>query len=67
MLISNFSHLLMNKPPLGKLLTGHLGAPPTQVSFWLEIEAVKALDAKQPLGPFASNSDSRLVSNAWLP
>lgn len=27
------------------------------MSYWLEMEAVKAQDAKQPLGPFVSNSD----------
>lgn len=29
-----------------------------EVSYWLGMEAVKDEDAKQPLGPFASNSDN---------
>lgn len=35
--------------------TGHVGA---QVSYQLGREVVKAQDTKQPLGPFASNSEN---------
>lgn len=43
-----------------------LGALLPRVSYWLEMETVKAQDTKQPLGPFVSNSDN-LSATPWLP
>lgn len=61
-LISHVAHLLLVKEPPGEV-GGHLRYGTqviwgTQGSYWLGMEAVKAKDTKQLLGPFACNSDN---------
>lgn len=64
MQISNVAHLLMNRPPVGKLLRSLRG--PTELMAWNG--SCEPEDAQRPPGPFGSDSDSLASLRAsWLP